>query len=92
MRDVKHGGDEGQCIQQSGKAHKNGKSPLRQDSNRQAAGDSTGQYEPSTIDGDVDKYFCPGSGGRTYPHRKFDDKETQGSERIERTRTGWGGG
>ena len=22
------------------------------------------------IDGDVDGYFCPGSGGRTYPHRK----------------------
>ena len=33
------------------------------------------------IFGDVDKYFCPGSGGRTYPHRKFDNKETQGSER-----------
>ena len=28
------------------------------------------------IDGDVDKYFCPGSGGRTYPHQKFDDEES----------------
>ena len=35
---------------------------------------------PSIIDGDVDKDFCPGSGGRTYPHQKFDDKEAQGSE------------
>ena len=45
-------------------------------------GNTTGQLEPSTIDGDVEKkYFCPGSGGRTYPHQKFDDKEAQGSKR-----------
>ena len=25
--------------------------------------------------------FCPGSGGRNYPHQKLDDKEAQGSER-----------
>ena len=25
------------------------------------------------IDGDVDGYFCPGSGGRTHPHQKSDD-------------------
>ena len=62
----------------------NGKSPLRLDSNRQAAGDSTRQFGPSTINGDVDKNFCPGIGGRTYPHRKFDDlrevRETSGLE------------
>ena len=25
-------------------------------------------YIRYAIDGDVDGYFCPGSGGRTYPH------------------------
>ena len=25
--------------------------------------------------------FCPRSGGRTYPHQKFDDKEAQKNER-----------
>ena len=27
--------------------------------------------DPTTSTGDVDKYFCPGSGGRTYPHPKI---------------------
>ena len=42
---------------------------------------SDNQLEPSTIDGDVDKYFCPGSGGRTFPHRNFNYQETQGNKR-----------
>ena len=58
------------------------------DGNRQATGHSSGQFRPDSIDGDVDKYFCPGSGGRTYPHRKFDDNEAQGSERNKRIGTG----
>ena len=61
---------------------------FRMDGNRQATGHSSGQFRPDNIDGDVDKYFCPGSGGRTYPHRKFDDKEAQRSERNKRIRTG----
>ena len=61
---------------------------FRMDGNRQAAGHSSGQFRPDHIDGDVDKYFCPGSGGRIYPHRKFDDKEAQGSERNKRFGTG----
>ena len=28
-----------------------------------------------------EKYFCPGSGGRTYPHWKFENKEAQESKR-----------
>ena len=27
------------------------------------------------------RYIFPGSGGRTYPHRKIDDKEAQGGKR-----------
>ena len=72
MCDVKNGSDEGQSIQQvdisAGKHMKTRKSPLRLDGNRQAARHSARQFRPSIIDGDVDKYFCPGSGGRTYPH------------------------
>ena len=32
------------------------------DGNRQATGHSSGQFRPDNIDGDVDKYFCPGVG------------------------------
>ena len=92
IRDVKDEGHGGQSIQQvdvsAEKTQEVRRPSLRLDSDRQAAGHSTGQFRPDNIDGDVDKYFCPGSGGRTYPHRKFDDKEAQGSERNKRIRTG----
>ena len=85
MRDVKNENCEGQSIE---KTQENGGSPLRLDGNRQSARHCAREFRPRIIDGDVDKYFCPGSGGRTYPHRNFDDKETQGSERNERIGTG----
>ena len=92
MRDVKDESREGQSIQQvdvSAANYMKTEGPsFRMDGNRQATGHSSGQFRPDNIDGDVDKYFCPGSGGRTYPHRKFDDKEAQGSERNERIGTG----
>ena len=44
-------------------------------------------FRPGIIDGDVDKYFCAGSGRRTYPDQIFDDKETQRSERDQRAGT-----
>ena len=37
------------------------------------------------IDGDVDGYFCPGSGGRTHPHQKSDNKKIQIGKRNRRT-------
>ena len=62
------------------------------DSHRSATGNTTRKLQPRSIDGDVDKYFCPGCGGRTYPHQKFNDKEAQGSERDQRPVAGTGGG
>ena len=96
MRDVKNGGDEGQCIQQvdvSAGKHMKTENPLFD----WTATDRPLEIPPDNLDpapstGTSINIFFPGSGGRTYPHRKFDDKETQGSERNERTGTRWGGG
>ena len=101
MRDVKNGSKEGQSIQQidisSGKYMKTD-NPLfgwtATDSPLDIPPD-VDKFAPVWLDiyrRDVDKYFCPGSGGRTYPHRKFNDKETHRSERNVRTGTGRGGG
>ena len=38
------------------------------------------------IDGDVDGYFCPGSGGRTHPHRKSHNKNIEIGKGNRRTR------
>ena len=91
MRDVKDESREGQSIQQVDVLAANymkTEDPLfGWTATEMATGHSSGQFRPDNIDGDFDKYFCPGSGGRTYPHRKFDDKEAQGSERKKRIGT-----
>ena len=92
MRDVKSGSDEGQSIQQvdvSVEKHVKREDPLF----GWTATDRPLEIPPDNLDpapstGTSGKYFCPGSGGRTYPHRKFDDKETQGNERNKRAGTG----
>ena len=64
MRDVKSKGDEEQSIRQvdvSAEKHVKTKDPLF----GWTARDTARQFRFSIIDGDVDKYFCPGSGGRT---------------------------
>ena len=92
MRDVKDESREGQSIQQidvSAANYMKTEDPLfgwtATDRPLDIPKDNS---DPHYIDGDVDKYFCPGSGGRTYPHRKFDDKEAQGSEGNKRIGTG----
>ena len=40
------------------------------------------------IDGDVDGYFRPGSGGRTHPHQKSDNKKIEIGKRNRRTGDG----
>ena len=92
MRDVKDESREGQSIQQidvSAANYMKTEDPLfgwtATDRPLDIPKDNS---DPDYIDGDVDKYFCPGSGGRTYPHRKFDDKEAQGSEGNKRIGTG----
>ena len=39
------------------------------------------------IEGDVDGYFCPGNGGRTYPRRKLINKKIENSKRNRRFRS-----
>ena len=45
-----------------GKLYEDRGPSFRMDGNRQATGHSSGQFRPDNIDGDVDKYFCPGMG------------------------------
>ena len=84
MRDVKSKGDEGQSFQQvdvSAKQHVKTEDPL-------FGWTATGR--PLEIPPDnLDPASSTGK-KRTYPHRKFDDKETQGSKRDQRARTGRG--
>ena len=84
MRGVKSEEDEGLSIQQvdmSAEQHVKTEDPLFGWTATDKPLERPPRYiRPSIIDGDVDKYFCPGSRGRTYPHRKFDDKETNGLE------------
>ena len=91
MRDVKSKSDQEQSIQQvdmSAEKHVKTKDPLFGWTTTDSPLEVPLRYfRPSITDGDVNKYFCPGSGGRTYPHQKFDDKETQRSERKDRAGT-----
>ena len=72
-------GDEEQSIQQvdvSAEKHVKPKDPLFGGT----ATDRPLEVSPDNLDsasstGTSIKLFCPGSGGRTYPHRKFDDKK-----------------
>ena len=93
MRDVKNEKCEGQSIQQvdvSAIKHKKTEDPLfgwtATDRPLDIPADNS---DPASSTG-TSIIFLPGSGDRTYPHRKFDDKETQGSERNDRIGTGWG--
>ena len=92
MRGVKGKGDEDQSIQQVDlltEKHVKTKNPLfgwtASDRPLEIPPDN---LEPASSTGTSINIFCPGSGGRTYPHRKFDDKETQRSERDQRAGTG----
>ena len=91
MRDLKDKGEEEQSIQQvdvSAEKHVKTKDPLF----GWTATDRPLELPPDNLDGDVNKSFCPVSGGRTYPHQKFDDEEAQGIERDQRAGIGSGGG
>ena len=96
MRDVKNGGDEGQCIQQvdvtAGK-HMKTEIPLfgwtATDRPLEIPPDN---MNPAPSTGTSINIFVRGVGVGLTHTQKFDDKETQGSERNERTGTGWGGG
>ena len=93
MRDVKNGSEEGQSIQQvdisAGKYMKT-EDPLfgwtATDSPLDIPPDNS---DPASSTG-TSINILSGEWGRTYPHRKFDDKETQRSERKVRTGTGRG--
>ena len=75
MRDVKDESREGQSIQQvdvSAANYMKTEDPLfGMTATGQATGHSSVQFKPDNIDGDVDKYFCPGSGGRDLPTPKI---------------------
>ena len=81
MRDLKNKGDEEQSIQQvdvSAEKHVKTKDPLF----GWTATDRPLEVPPDNLDsasstGTSMNIFCPGSGGGTYPHQKFDDKEAQ---------------
>ena len=96
MRDVKNGSEEGQSIQQvdisAGKYMKT-ENPLfgwtATDSPLDIPPDNS---DPASSTGTSINIFVRGVGVRTYPHRKFSDKETQRSERNVRTGTRRGGG
>ena len=96
MRDVKNGSEEGPSIQQvdisAGKYVKT-EDPLfgwtATDSPLDIPPDNS---DPASSTGTSINIFVRGLGVRTYPHRKFDDKQTQRSERKVRTGTGRGGG
>ena len=84
MREVKIKGDEGLSIQQvdvSAEQHVKTEDPLfgwtASDRPLEIPPDN---LDPATSTGTSINIFCPGSGGRTYPHRKFDDEKAQGSE------------
>ena len=92
MRDVKDENYEGQCIQQvdvSSKKHRKTEDPLfgwtATDRPLDIPSDNS---DPTSSTGTSINIFVRGVGGRTCPHRKFDYKETQGSERNERIGTG----
>ena len=94
MREVKSEEDEGLSIQQvnlSAEQHVKTEDPLF----GWTATDRPLEIPPDNLDpasstGTSINIFCPGSGGRTYPHQKFDDREFQGSKRDQRARTGRG--
>ena len=96
MRNVKSKGDEGKSIQHvevSAEQHVRTEDPLfGWTATDRALEKPSDNLDPASSTGTSINFFCPGSGGRTYPHRKFDDKETQGSKRDQRARTGRGRG
>ena len=70
MRNLKDKGEEEQSIQQvdvSAEKHVKTKDPLF----GWKATDRPLELPPDNLDGDVDKSFCPGSGGRTYPYKSL---------------------
>ena len=92
MRDVKDESHEGQSIQQvdiSAANYMKTEDPLfgwtATDRPLDIPKDNS---DPTTSTGTSINIFVRGVGGRTYPHRKFDDKEAQGSEGNKRIGTG----
>ena len=91
LRDVKSKGDEGQSIQQvdvSAEQHVKTEDRLF----GWTPADRPLEIPPDNLDsasstGTSMNIFVR-EWGRTYPHRKFDDEETQGSKRDQRPRTG----